>query len=98
MRRSKRFGQALTTKDWLKYRPDKKFYTCDGYSLKLANSIFEYLNKPDSGFRDIFDRELLKERALVTACCFDFFLRFYKPGSFGETTPNLTLLPEERIN
>lgn len=73
-RRSKTFGQALTTTDWLKYRPYRQVSAYDTFYLKLANAVFSFLNQPENGFKSAFRREHLKETAILAACYFEDFI------------------------
>jgi hypothetical protein len=74
MSKSRKFGQSLITKDWMKYRPYDEFSSYDGYYLRQANAIFEFLNKPGREFRDIFHRDQLKEMAIIITCHFEDFI------------------------
>ncbi len=65
---------ALAPLDWLKYHPYSRFDPYDGFFLKSANRLFEYLNVPDGWFRAVFQREHLKELAIVLTCHFEDFI------------------------
>lgn len=61
------------------------------FSPALAHYIAEHYPMDNLRFPLRGDWNFVKDH-------FEFFLRYYNPGSFGETVPNLTLLPEERNN
>lgn len=67
-------SQAIHTTDWLKYHPYNRFSPYDGYYLKQANDIFNFLNKPGTPFREVFQREDLKTLAVVLTCHFEDFV------------------------
>lgn len=71
---NRKLGQSLTTKDWMKYRPYDTFLGYDGYYLKLAKSVFVYLNAPQRQFRELLNREDLKEMAILLTCHFEDFI------------------------
>lgn len=66
--------QALSTQDWLKYRPYERFSAYDGYYLRQANAIFNLLNHPTEGFRKYFQRNHLMEMAILITCHFEDFI------------------------
>lgn len=62
---------AVTTADWLRYRPYKQFSPqYDGYYLRLSNRVFETLNA-SSLLRGILAREHTVELAVVLASWFE---------------------------
>ncbi len=74
MAKRKKIGKSLSTQDWMQYRPYKEFTSYDGYYLKLAKMAFEYLNDPGHGFRHIFEREDLREMAVVLTSFYEDFI------------------------
>ncbi|MCB9356847.1 MAG: DUF3843 family protein [Lewinellaceae bacterium] len=74
MRKRSLSTQALKTTDWMRYRPYTRFDLYDGYYLKQANAVFEYLNRPELGFRQPFQREHLKILAILITCYFEDFV------------------------
>ena len=74
MSKTRKFGRSLTTKDWMKYRPYNNFSGYDGYYLKLAKTVFEYLNHPQWGFKETLSREDLREVAVLLTCHFEDFI------------------------
>lgn len=65
---------AVTTKDWMKYRPYDRFSSYDGYYLRQANAVFQMLNHPDTGFRPHFQRDHLVELAVLCTSYFEDFI------------------------
>ena len=65
---------ALAPYDWMIYHPYSRFEPYDGFYLKSANRLFEYLHTPEGWFRSVFQREHLKELAIVLTCHFEDFI------------------------
>ncbi len=74
MRRSKNFGRPLTGKDWLRFRPYGAISPYDSYYLKLAEKVFAHLNRQQSEFRKVFQRDMLKTMAVLLTCHFEDFI------------------------
>lgn len=74
MRKRSLSAQALSTQDWMKYRPYERFSGYDGYYLRQANAIFNLLNHPSEGFRKYFQRNHLMEMATLITCHFEDFI------------------------
>lgn len=73
-KRRRKLGQSLEIKDWMRFRPYKEFTAYDGYYLRLAKGIFDYLNHPRRVFRDLFQRADLQEVAILLTCHFEDFV------------------------
>lgn len=65
---------AVSTKDWMQFRPYEQFAPgYDSYYLKLANQIFEVLNQPESFLRELLPREEIIELSVILSSWFEDF-------------------------
>lgn len=74
MAKIRKLGQSISTKDWMKYHPYDHFSSYDAYYLKLAKAVFDYLNDGKGAFRGVFQRDDLKEAAIIVTCHFEDFI------------------------
>ncbi len=57
--------RGLATADWIQFSPYSNFTEYDGYYLKLANALFEVVNDPAYGLRELIPRHLRKQLAVL---------------------------------
>ncbi len=65
---------ALVPQDWMNYHPNRRFEVYDSFYLKLANRLFEHVNGAETSLRSTFQRDDLKELAIVLTCHFEDFI------------------------
>lgn len=65
---------TLVPQDWMIYHPNRRFDVYDSFYLKLANRLFEHLNASESPLRSAFQRDDLKDLAIILTCHFEDFI------------------------
>ena len=74
MSKIRRLGKAITSEDWLRYRPYGNMNPYDHFYLGVANDVFVAVNSEKRDFRGIFQRDDLKELAVLLTCHYEDFL------------------------